>query len=284
MIDRCEIRADRRRPLAAAVHATGECASGCDLLLLETGRGLYGAPRAADSGGKTAWCGAGSLEAAVHYRDLEHLGVEDFQRQLKGRLAHAAIHLVGTVTAGSIVEYIELVANRHHRGHADAFMAPRAIGAVQHNGFAGGIPVVDVVGPIDPDRVRAQIADMIHKQKPGIAGRFKVHRRVLEIFRNGQGWCGVKRPLAMEILGAGDGDRPSYFCIRSTEEHHIFATLFDDMTGIGGHGIIGACLCGEGDGIVTLCPGTRRRRAGGVQRQVGGDGNLVSASSGVGGA
>ena len=53
------------------------------------------------------------------------------------------------------------------------------------------------------------------------------------------------------------------------------------MAGIGGHGIIRALLRAEGNRIVTLRPGPRRRIARCAHRQIGGDGNLVITSGGV---
>src|ERR1700691_1009805 len=67
--------------------------------------------------------------------------------------------------------------------------------------------MIDVVGPVDPDRIgvlKLEIADVIGEQKPGLNSLLEVQRGALDLLLERHDRFRIKRPRSVEITRPRD--------------------------------------------------------------------------------
>jgi hypothetical protein len=75
------------------------------------------------------------------------------ERQTQPRQTDITFHVARAVATWPVVKNGEPAADLHHGWQTDALATPVAIAPVQHHSFVGRIPMVQVLRPIDPDRI-----------------------------------------------------------------------------------------------------------------------------------
>ena len=203
------------------------------------------------------------------------------QRQVQPRQSHVTPHVALAIAAGGVVEHGQAITHLHHRGQADALAAPGAVLAVQHHRLVVGIPAVQILGPVDPDRIGVLVAfqaDVVREQEPGLVSRLEVERAVLDLLLRRHDRRRIDRPGAIEIAGAGDADGPFH---RGAEEHQILVALPDDLAGAGRVLVVRAGLGSKRNHLRLLDPRPGWRAALGLHRQIGEGGDQIRRGRGV---
>jgi len=67
--------------------------------------------------------------------------------------ADVAFHVTGAGAPRRIVEKSQAAADLDDRRQADARLRPGAVLTVEHDRFVRRIPVVEILAPVDPDRI-----------------------------------------------------------------------------------------------------------------------------------
>jgi hypothetical protein len=90
---------------------------------------------------------------------------------IKPRQTYVSFHVAGAITARGVVEQSQFVAYPDNRGQADAFVRPRAIPAIEHNGLVLRVPPVWIFAPVNPNGIGVLSminSDVIGKEEPGL--------------------------------------------------------------------------------------------------------------------
>jgi hypothetical protein len=86
-------------------------------------------------------------------------------------------HVAGAGPARGVVENRQLLADLNNRRQADAFLGPTAVLSVKDNRLVLRVPFVQILAPINPDRVGVLAAvdtNVIGEQEPRLVVLFVV--------------------------------------------------------------------------------------------------------------
>ena len=135
-----------------------------------------------------------------------------------------APHVAHALAGCSVIENGQAAVAYDDSRQADAALRPSAVFSVEHDGLMFWIPVIRVLGPIDPDGIGKFLgisldgfrhvrgvdvrlgkdADVVGEEEPVAVGRLVVEVGILDLVIQRRDWLRIERPGSVEVLGAGD--------------------------------------------------------------------------------